>query len=137
MNTMRDILNAMNNTWNTHDLDKLATLYAADYEGKDIGLSQTFYGQSGAREMAAGYYRTFPDLSFTLTQTIIEDDCAALAWISCGTHRGKIMNIPPTGRSIKVNGLTTLQIRDGLIIRSSVLWDVAGLLRDIGLLPDL
>jgi len=134
---MRDILNEINNTWNTHDLDKLVTFYAADYEGQDIGLAQTFYGPSGIREMAEGYYRTFPDLSFTLTQTIVEDDCAALSWVSCGTHRGRIMNIPPTGRTIKVSGLTTLQITNGLVVRSSVLWDVAGLLRDIGLLPDL
>jgi len=134
---MHEILNQLINTWNIRDVDRLSTFYAADFEGHDIGLAQTYYGISGFRQMANQYYSAFPDLSFTLTQTIVQDDCAALSWISCGTHRGRIMNIPATGRPIKVNGITTLTIRDGLVTRSSVLWDVAGLLRNIGLLPDL
>ena len=134
---MREMLNQLINTWNTRDVDQLVIFYATDYKGEDIGLGKTYYGVSGFRQMANQYYSAFPDLSFTLTQTIVQDDCAALSWVSCGTHRGRIMNIPPTDRPIKVSGITTLTIRDRLIIRSSVLWDVAGLLRNIGLLPDL
>ena len=124
-------------TWNDHDLDRLVSLYADDFEGKDVGLAQTYYGLAGIRQMAQHYYNAFPDLRFTSTESIIEGNRASLSWISQGTHRGKIMNIPPTGRSIKVCGITTLSLKNGLVARSSVLWDVAGLLRDIGLLPDL
>ena len=131
------MLNELIGIWNRQDIDRLVMFYAADYEGEDIGLGQTFYGISGFRTMANQYYSAFPDLSFTLTQTIVQDDCAAVSWISCGTHRGRIMNIPATGRPIKVSGITTFTIRDGLVSRSSVLWDVAGLLRNIGVLPDL
>ncbi len=134
---MHEMLNELISSWNTRDVERMTIYYAAEYEGKDIGLAQTFHGVSGMRQMANLYYSAFPDLSFTLTQTIAQADCAALAWIACGTHRGRIMNIPATGRSVKVSGITTLDIQNGLIIRSSVLWDVAGLLRDIGLLPDL
>lgn len=134
---MHDMLNQLINTWNTRDVDRLALFYATDFEGHDIGLAQTYHGVSGFRQMANQYYSAFPDLSFTLTQTVVQDDCAALSWVSCGTHRGRIMNIPATGRPIKVSGITILAIREGLVARSSVLWDVAGLLRNIGLLPDL
>lgn len=123
--------------WNEHDLDRLEMLYATNYEGKDVGFAQTYYGLAGIRQMAQHYYSAFPDLSFTSTETIVDGNRAALSWISCGTHRGKIMNIPPTGHAIKVSGITTVSLKNGLVIRSSVLWDVAGLLRDIGLLPDL
>jgi steroid delta-isomerase-like uncharacterized protein len=134
---MRDILNRLIATWNTHDLDQLVTYYADDYEGSDVGLAQNYHGLSGLREMATAYYTAFPDLAFTLTQTIVENNCAVLTWKSSGTHRGKIMNIPPTGRLISVSGITSLKIKNGQVWQSTVLWDVAGLLREIGLLPDL
>ena len=134
---MGDMFNKLICTWNEHDLDRLVTLYAEDYEGKDVGLAQTYYGLAGIRQMAQHYYTAFPDLSFISTETIVQGDRAALSWVSYGTHRGKIMNIPPTGRAIKVSGITTVSLKNGLVVRSSVLWDVAGLLRDIGLLPDL
>jgi steroid delta-isomerase-like uncharacterized protein len=134
---MHEMLNELICTWNTGDIDRLVRFYADDYAGEDIGLGQSYYGISGFRQMANQYYSAFPDLSFTLTQTIVQGNCAALSWVSCGTHRGRIMKIPPTGRPIKVSGITTFTVREGLVIRSSVLWDVAGLLRNIGLLPDL
>ncbi len=134
---MHEMLNQLINAWNVGDVGRLVKFYAANYEGEDIGLAQTYYGIVGFQQMAHQYYSAFPDLSFTLTQTIVQGDCAALSWISCGTHRGRIMNIPATGRPVRVSGITTLTVRDGLVIRSSVLWDVAGLLRNIGLLPDL
>lgn len=47
------------------------------------------------------------------------------------------MHIPPTDRTIEVLGTTFLTIAHGKITREMHIWDVAGLLRDIGLLPDL
>lgn len=134
---MREMLNELITSWNTRDVERMVLYYADNYEGTDIGLARTFHGIAGMRQMTNFYYSAFPDLSFTLMQTIAQVDCAALVWVACGTHQGRIMNIPATGRSVKINGITTLDIQNGLIIRSSVLWDVAGLLRNIGLLPDL
>jgi hypothetical protein len=48
-----------------------------------------------------------------------------------------LMNIPPTGKKIAARGVTVLTVEDGLVKRALYFWDVAGLLRDIGLLPEL
>ena len=47
------------------------------------------------------------------------------------------MNIPPTGKKIAVKGVSILTIHEGRIVRGLYVWDVAGMLRDLGLLPDL
>jgi hypothetical protein len=47
------------------------------------------------------------------------------------------MNIPPTGRAIVLHGVSLLTVSSGKITRASYLWDVAGLLRCLGLLPEL
>ncbi|NWG19150.1 MAG: ester cyclase [Chloroflexi bacterium] len=68
--------------------------------------------------------------------------CRSLArvvqvWRAHATHRGPLLNIPASGRSIQVRGASLLTFRDGQLWRALYIWDVAGLLRAIGLLPEL
>jgi steroid delta-isomerase-like uncharacterized protein len=60
-----------------------------------------------------------------------------MAWIARGTQQGTLMNIPPTGRAVEVQGMTLFTVQDGQIARSQSVWDLAGMLRAIGLLPEL
>jgi steroid delta-isomerase-like uncharacterized protein len=85
----------------------------------------------------ACYFDAFPDLHFTPEEIIVQDDRAVLAWIGRGTHRGKLMNIPATGRSVEIRGVSLLTIKDNQVQRGLYIWDVAGLLRTLGLLPEL
>jgi predicted ester cyclase len=58
-------------------------------------------------------------------------------WNVRGTHQGTLMNIPPTGRQISVRGVSLLTIENAKVRRATYIWDVAGLLRAVGLLPEL
>jgi steroid delta-isomerase-like uncharacterized protein len=124
-------------TWNVHDVDRAITFYALDYEGTDVAEAQPQHGPDGIRGTMTRYLEAFPDLFFTEEATLIEGDHIAMVWTVEGTHQGKLMNIPPSGRRIKVRGTSLLTVADGKIARALYIWDVAGLLRGIGLLPDL
>jgi steroid delta-isomerase-like uncharacterized protein len=123
--------------WNAHDVDRVMTFYALDYEGEDVSEARPQRGSEGIRQSIARYLVAFPDLHFTQEATIIQGNRIALFWKVRGTHRGKIMNIPPTGRPIQVRGASLLTLQDGKIRRGLIIWDVAGLLRAIRLLPEL
>ncbi len=123
--------------WNSHDLDRVAECYAPDYEGQDVAAAQPQLGLDALREGTGRYFAAFPDLRFVETTVIVQGDQAVLSWTAQGTHRGPVLNIPATGRSIRVRGMSLLTYRDGLVHRASHVWDVAGLLRMIGLLPEL
>ena len=47
------------------------------------------------------------------------------------------MNIPPTGRAVRIRGVSLLTVADGRLKRARRIWDLAGLLRSFGLLPEL
>jgi hypothetical protein len=47
------------------------------------------------------------------------------------------MNIPPTGHMVKVRGTSLIVVEGGKIRRALRIWDLAGLLRDLKLLPEL
>lgn len=123
--------------WNSHDLEQVAAWYCSDCRVLDVAIARPLVGREAVRRMFEAYYHAFPDLRLTLTDVLTTADRVALFWIAHGTHRGAILNIPPSGRTVSAQGVNRLVLRDGLICETSTIWDVAGMLRGIGLLPDL
>ncbi|MBI4493774.1 MAG: ester cyclase [Chloroflexi bacterium] len=123
--------------WNAHDVARVAGFHAADYEGVDVGEPGRQLGPQGIGQTMARYLRAFPDLCLTGEATVIEGNRVALGWKARGTHQGPLMNIPPTGRAVEVRGVTLLTVEGSKVRRGLYVWDVAGLLRALGLLPDL
>ena len=123
--------------WNAHDVDGVVSHYTPDYEGTDVSQAAPQRGLDGVRQTVERYFQAFPDLQFSKVQTIVEGNRVALFWQSTGTHRGGLMNIPGTGRVVSVYGVSLLTMQ-GVKVKSALyVWDVAGLLRGIGLLPEL
>lgn len=130
---VEDLLDA----WNAHDTGRITTFYAPEYEGVDVGEAEPQRGPQGISRSVDRYLRAFPDLRFVEEDVVIQGDRAVLVWTAHGTHGGKLMHIPPTGRKIAVRGVSVLTIEHGKITRGLYVWDAAGLLRAIGLLPEL
>lgn len=123
--------------WNAHDARRVVEFFSPDYVGEDVGVAGQLHGPRDIRRYVAYNFLGFPDLYFTLERTIAQGDQLVIVWCVTGTHRGKVMNIPPTGRRVEARGVSILTINDGKIVTSYRIWDVAGMLRQIGLLPDL
>ncbi|HEV8194584.1 MAG TPA: ester cyclase [Ktedonobacterales bacterium] len=134
--TPQDVTAQLLCAWNEHDLNALSALYASEYEGQDVASAGANLGQQGVSAAIARYFEAFPDLQFS-AETVIEGNRAAVAWQATGTHSGVFMHIPPTGRKVSVRGSAFFTIEGGKITRGMHVWDVAGLLRAIGLLPEL
>lgn len=128
---------SINEAWNSHDIEKVIGLYSSQYIGEDVAQAFLLRGHEGIRAMLENYWRAFPDLEFTLTDTVAHDSRLAIVWMAEGTHQGAIMNIPPTGRRVVVRGVSILDVEAGLVVRGQYIWDMAGMLRHMKLLPEL
>jgi steroid delta-isomerase-like uncharacterized protein len=128
---------AINEAWNSHDIEKVIGFYSPEYVGDDVGLASPVRGRDGMRTMLESYWRAFPDLRFKVIGTVVEGIRLAILWIGEGTHHGTIMNIPPTGHKVEVRGVSVIDVEDGLVVRGQYVWDLAGMLRHMGLLPEL
>ena len=131
--TIADLIAA----WNTHDLDLASAFFTPDYIGNDVAQAQPQHGRDGIRQALAIYFQALPDVRFALEDLVVGGDRAVAVWTARGTHRGTLMNIPASGRSVAVRGVSIFTLADGQISRATYIWDVAGLLRAIGLLPEL
>ena len=126
-----------NDVWNSHDMEHILRFYAPDCVSDDVGQASQLRGREGLRLMLEMYWKAFPDLRFKITDTLVHDSRMAIAWMAEGTHVGTIMNIPPTGHQVEVRGMSIVDVQDGMVVRAQYLWDMAGMLRDMGLLPQL
>jgi steroid delta-isomerase-like uncharacterized protein len=127
----------INEAWNSHDIEKVLSFYSSEYVGDDVGQASLLRGHEGLRAMLENYWKAFPDLNFKVVSTLVEGDRVAIVWVGDGTHQGSIMNIPPTGHKVEVRGVSIINVEDGLVVRGQYIWDLAGMLRHMGLLPEL
>lgn len=133
VNFTTDLLSA----WNDHDIPRILSFYTQDCYGEDVSQAIPILDHHGVEQAATSILLAFPDLHFKTEQLLIQDNRLAIFWTMHGTQQGVVMNIPPSGRAVKVRGSSLFILDRGKIARSLHIWDVAGLLRAIGLLPEL
>ena len=133
----RELVIALGEAWNAHDPERVVGFYAADYEGLDVGERSPQHGREGVLRSFARYWQAFPDVRIRLDEMVVQDNRIALVWTASGTHGGSLMSIPSTGRRVGVRGTSLLRLAETQIQHALHVWDVAGLLRAMRLLPDL
>jgi predicted ester cyclase len=110
--------------WNhTGNLDAAGEIFAPDYV-------------EAARQEAADFRRSFPDVVSTIEDLIAEGDKVVARWKASATHRGGYLGIPPTGREVEFTGISVYRIEGGKVAESWTAEDDLGLMRQIGAVPD-
>lgn len=92
-------------------------------------------GRAGLADVLAGMFAGFPDLHWTIQDSLVEGDRIMTVSTWTGTHQGEFLGIAPTGRSVSVEAWTLDRYRDGRLTESRIIMDVAGLLMQLGVIP--
>lgn len=122
--------------WSQGNLDLADEILTPDFVGRPGGLGEPFKGPAGAKEFIGRLREGFPDITFTIEDTIAEGDLVATRWTATGTHDGEFMGFEPTGRRATIGGMTIQRFEDGRIVEGWTQPDAVGLLRVIGALPE-
>jgi predicted ester cyclase len=87
---------------------------------------------------------TFPDVVLEPIQILAEGEWVAMRCYFSGTHKGVgqhpfvheglLTNIPPTGKSIKVQHIHMFRFKNGMIVEHLANRDDIGMMRQLGLL---
>ena len=123
--------------WYSRERDRILSFYHPEYRGQETSTPQEHWGSIGVSALIDRFFNAFPDLNISLNHLVCQGERLALFWTATGTHRGSIMHIPPTNKRISVSGASYITVRDGKVYRGKHLWDMAAMLRSMGLLPEL
>ncbi|HEV3279267.1 MAG TPA: ester cyclase [Terriglobia bacterium] len=88
----------------------------------------------GPQEFKAFFDRmnaTFSEMRLHRHEVISEGIYACLRWSVTARHTGDALGLPPTGREIRITGITMIRFDDGKFAEAWQNWDMHGLIQQI------
>lgn len=125
----RDPIRAWVAAWNSHDADRVAAVFTPDAFYEDLPFGAKSHGTAEIRAFAQGFFDAVPDLGVNLLLGNLEDGHGTIEWEFFGTDKALF----GTGKKFLVRGVTVIDTDKGLISRNSDYYDLAKILRDLGL----
>jgi steroid delta-isomerase-like uncharacterized protein len=127
------IRNFFEQVWNQRDEAAIDRFIAEDAAGNDPDFGM---GREGFKRQWRKWQDAFSDLHFEIEEMVAEGDTVVARWTLTGTHRGPFLGIAPTGRAIRVAGMSLDHLRDGVLISGFDGWDNLGLRQQLGAIPE-
>jgi steroid delta-isomerase-like uncharacterized protein len=115
---------------NGRNLDALDELYRPDMIDHDP-LPGAPDGVAGVRHTLGSLQAAFSDLNVMIHDMSGHGDKVVLHNTWSGTHDGKLLGLPPTGRRASYDGIVIFRIQDGLVAERWAMVDVDGLARQL------
>jgi predicted ester cyclase len=105
---------------------------APGFRRHDPGLPFEVVGPGGVEHLADALLPAIPDMRLPIADLVAEGEKVLARLTIHGTHRGELMGIAPTGRTIEVAVLDLFHVRDGKLVEHWALLDNLGMLRQLG-----
>jgi steroid delta-isomerase-like uncharacterized protein len=120
-----------NEVWNEGALDVVDEIFADGFEGHAPGDTGKV-GPEGVKGFVGAWRVAFPDLHITIDAQHADDGRVATRFTCTGTHDGRFLVFPPTGRRATMKGVAVSNVVDGKIATDWGEFDMVGLLRQLG-----
>jgi steroid delta-isomerase-like uncharacterized protein len=117
--------------WNSHDPDKVVTYYTKDVVYEDVAYGTVSHGRSELRKFASGFFEAVPDLKLEVVSSSVRHGHGVAEWVLSGTDRG----LYKTGKKFSVRGASVFEMRDGKCSSNKDFYDLATIMRQVGVLP--
>jgi steroid delta-isomerase-like uncharacterized protein len=119
--------------WNQGDEAAIDRFIAESAGGNDPDFGT---GREGFRRQWRQWQEGFPDIHFAVEEMVAEGDTVVARWTLTGTHQGPFLGLAPTGRAIRIGGMSMDHLRDGMLVSGFDGWDNLGLRQQLGLIPE-
>ena len=123
--------------WNKRKLEVIKELISPSHGLQGPTISGSSIGPEAYKHQVLRFLEGYPDLRWTIEDTIAEKDKVVACWTLSGTQEGDFMGVPATNRKVSVGGMTIHHIAGGKIIDSHINWDVLGMMQQLGAIPPI
>jgi steroid delta-isomerase-like uncharacterized protein len=125
--------------WDQHDVDAFVALFADEFVWSDLTLPEPMRTKDQARQYMEAWFTALPDMRVRQTNRVVSDDAVAAEVEFTGTNSGPMLmagnEIPATGRRVVGKGAYFVRVENGMVVQFSSHPDVAGLMMQLGLMP--
>jgi predicted ester cyclase len=126
---------AWHDIWNRRMFSEIFRLYAPTIECHSAS-GRELYGHNDALQFVLDWLAAFPDGRMTIDHFAVQGSAeagyrAALRWTFLGTHEGHGIYGPPTGKRVRVLGISHQHVRDGKFVAEWTVFDELALMAQV------
>jgi steroid delta-isomerase-like uncharacterized protein len=123
----------MEEGWSKGRLDAIDELMSSGCRFHDPVFPSLKSGAESYKQHIQTCRTGFPDLKFTIEDTIAERNEVVLHWTAHGTHRGEFLGMAGTNKSATVSGTSIVRIEKNKIVEQWSDWNLLSLMEQLGL----
>jgi steroid delta-isomerase-like uncharacterized protein len=127
--------------WDGHDAEAFADLFGDEFAVNDVAVPEPITTKDGVRQYAQGWFTAFPDMSIKQMNRVVSDDSVAAEVQFTGTNTGPMVmagkEIPPTGKGVVGKGTYFVRVKNGKVVEFNSYPDIAGMMMQLGFIPEM
>ena len=122
----------MGQFWQSGNADLFDQIMAADCAVHQPGFPPNL---AGFKQVLPAFRSAFPDFKVLEFEAWEEGDKVADRVVWTATHKGELMGIPATGKTITVREVHIRRVASGKIVEHWGEWDQMGMMQQLGVIP--
>jgi steroid delta-isomerase-like uncharacterized protein len=119
--------------WNQGKMDSIDELVASGCKLHDPIFPSLTSGADNLKRHIESCRIGFPDLKFSIDDTIAERNEVVHHWTTRGTHKGQFLGVAPTNRTATISGTSIHRIEGGKIVEQWSDWNLMTLMEQLGI----
>jgi steroid delta-isomerase-like uncharacterized protein len=123
----------MDECWNKGNLNTVSELVADDCRYHDPVFPSLTSGAENLKNHIQTCRSGFPDLMFTIDDTIAERNEVVIHWTGTGTHKGQFLGMSPTNKKASVTGTSIFRIEGSKIVEEWANWNLMTMMEQLGI----
>jgi len=117
--------------WNQGNLNKVSEFLTEQAHFHDAVFPNLNPGVQNIKNHIESSRRAFPDLKFTIDDTIAERNEVVVHWRFNGTQKGQFLGMPPTNRKVTIDGTSIYRIEGPKIAEAHANWNLASMMQQL------
>jgi steroid delta-isomerase-like uncharacterized protein len=118
-------------------LDLVDALTTEDIIDHEEGLPGQPPGREGVKFFVNAFREAFPDIRpKAIGPTLADGDLEAAHVVLTGTHKGELMGVAATGKTVEFGSIDIIRVEDGKVAEHWGVTDAMTLMQQVGALPE-
>ena len=123
--------------FNTGNADALDNYIAEDAVDHAVDTMMTKkHGLAAVKDWLLANKAAFPDTKLTVNAIAASGDTVLSYYTFTGTNSGMMMGMPPTNKSVSVDGVDIVVFKDGKVVEHWEVTDNLGMMKQLGMMPE-
>src|SRR3954471_10549076 len=136
MATAREVVTEYFDALGEQDIDRAVATWKPGSHDRLHGFADVV-APDGIAQYFGGIFAAMPDFRLEALSMVAEGDEVAVRWRATGTFdgTGRFEGLAPNGRSVELEGLDLLTVKDGKIVANEAYTNGMEFVRQVGALP--